>query len=55
VSMAKWARFCIRNRQEMSGSSEQATCSCEVCAFHGLSRVGTTPRSNRGAVAGIYS
>jgi hypothetical protein len=23
VSMAKWARFCIPNRQEMPGSSEQ--------------------------------
>jgi hypothetical protein len=23
VSMAKWARFCISNRQEMPGSSEQ--------------------------------
>ena len=55
VSMAKWARFCICNRQEMPGIARIKAGSCEVYAFRGLSRVGTTPIRSRGPVAGIYS
>ncbi len=38
VSMAKWARFCIRNRQEMPGSSEQGRKLRGLCIPRSLPR-----------------
>jgi hypothetical protein len=38
VSMAKWARFCICNRQEMPGSSEQGRKLRGLCISRSLPR-----------------
>jgi hypothetical protein len=38
VSMAKWARFCICNRQEMAGSSEQGRALLGPCMTRTLAR-----------------
>jgi hypothetical protein len=54
VSMAKWARFCIPNRQEMPGSSEQDRQLRGLCIPRSLPRW-HDPDPLGGAVAGIYS
>jgi hypothetical protein len=38
VSMAKWARFCICNRQEMAGSSDQGRKLRGLCISRSLPR-----------------
>jgi hypothetical protein len=43
VSMAKWARFCISTIARRCQVARSKAGSCEVYAFHGLSRVDTTP------------